>query len=681
MEKTTNDNSLDFRRYIREIKRLWWVYALALVAICGAAAIYLARSLKYNEASATILIEESTSDTSGSSSKGGGLLGMMKMFSVGGFGSSSVNNEVFLIGAHNMAVRTVKALGLTSTYIERDGLKKILLFPETPVTATMPAGVLDTLNVALMIRTHINADGRVSAKVVKGPFYHRTTLNEVKDGALPLTIETKYGPLTLAKGNMPVPKGEELSLDIIVCGVDAAAHKLEKNLDIDIADKLADAIEMEIKGGSPAYCKTVLGEYIRQYNNRRIERRAENAMGELKFYDERIADLFSDLSESEGKLEKFKTDNKIVEIGTEAGMLVENTVGKMEDIVHARTTQDYYRTVKATLENPASAGELIPVVESLGNPMIAQYNELLLARKTLERSAKGENPQLIALNDRISELRGSILKNVEGMLVEGQRQLDAMTGLIGTAQSRLNKMPAYEREYINLMRDRTMKNELYMFLLQKRENAALQVASTSTLGFVIDPPHTPEKVSNTKNVILILIALFFSVLLPTVLAIFLVLWRNRVEDTSDLASIHTEPRATMVSPGDTTSIAALRTKILSTLEQTTVYVCNIADSEGNTIIGELTESLEHIGRQINLINHLADNDAILAPRFSSQFKNDAYNVVIMPDCDHISAYVDAFNADDATLLVIIKSGSIRRNALKRLLSGVYADKVVTAIVK
>ena len=680
MEKNT-ENTLDFRRYLREIRRLWWVYALAFIGIVGLASIFLMRSLKHCESSALVLIEESTSDTSSGGSKGGGLMGMMKMFSVGGFGSSSVNNEIYLVGAHDMAVRTVKALGLTSTYIERDGLKKRVLFPETPIKATMPQAVLDTLPKAVRILVEITPDGKINAKTIKGPFFWRTTFDEIKDATLPVNLNSPYGPVTLTAGNMKVPKGEKMSFDIIITGVNLAAIKLEKDISSDVIDKLADVIEITLSGGSDAYCNTVLGEYINQYNNRRIERRAENAMSELKFYDDRIADLFSDLSESESKLEKFKSENNLVGMDTQAGMLVESTVGKTEDITLERTKLDYYRTVKATLENPASAGELIPVVESLGNPMIAQYNELLLARKTLERSAKGENPQLIALNDRISELRGSILKNVEGMLVEGQRQLDAMTGLIGTAQSRLNKMPAYEREYINLMRDRTMKNELYMFLLQKRENAALQVASTSTLGFVIDPPHTPEKVSNTKNVIIILIALFLSLLLPTMLAIFLVLWRNRVEDTSDLASIHTEPRATMVSPGDTTSIAALRTKILATPKQTTIYVCNMDDSEGNTIIGELTESLEHIGRQINLINHLADNDAILATRFSSQLKNDAYNIVIMPDCDHISAYVDAFNADDATLLMIIKSGSIRRNALKRLLSGVYADKVVTAIVK
>lgn len=680
MEKAT-DNTLDIRRYWREMRRLRWVYILAFICIVGLASIYVVRSLKHCESTAMVLIEESTSDTGSGASKGGGLMGMMKMFSVGGFGSSSVDNEIFLIRSHDIAVRTVKALGLTSTYIERDGLKKHLLFPNSPVKATMPQSVLDTLAFPFLIRVEISPDQHVNAKTMRGRLFWRTTFDEVKDATLPVNLDTPYGPVTLTAGDMSLLDGKKMDIDIVISGVKTAALKLEKNTSTDVVDKLADAIEITLSGGSDAYCNTVLAEYINQYNNRRIERRAENAMSELEFYDARIADLFSDLSESEEKLEKFKSENNLIGMDAQASMLVESTVGKTEAITVERTKQEYYRIVKSTLENPESANSLIPVVESLGNPMIAKYNELLLARKNLERSATGENPQLVALNDQIDELRTSILKNVDGMLAESRMQLEAMSGLMGTAQSRLNKMPAYEREYINLMRDRTMKNELYMFLLQKRENAALQVSSTSTLGFVIDPPHTPEKASNIKNIILILVAIFLSFALPTFLAIFLVLWRNRVEDTSDLASMHIESRAVMVSSDDASSITGLRTQILSSPEQTTVYVCNLADSDGNTIVGELTESLEHIGRQVNLINHLEDNDAILSPRFQPLLKSGAYNFIVMPDSSHISAYVDSFNADNATLLVIIKSGAMRRNVLRSLLRGIYADKVVTAILR
>lgn len=167
MEKAT-DNTLDIRRYWREIRRLRWVYILAFIAIVGLASILVVRSMKHCESSAMVLIEESTSDTGSGASKGGGLMGMMKMFSVGGFGSSSVDNEIFLIRSHDMAVRTVKALGLTSTYIERDGLKKHMLFPDSPVKATMPQSVLDTLSWPFLVRVEISPDRHISAKAMRG---------------------------------------------------------------------------------------------------------------------------------------------------------------------------------------------------------------------------------------------------------------------------------------------------------------------------------------------------------------------------------------------------------------------------------------------------------------------------------------------------------------------------------
>lgn len=153
---------------------------------------------------------------------------MMKMFSVGGFGSSSVDNEIFLIRSHDIAVRTVKALGLTSTYIERDGLKKHLLFPNSPVKATMPQSVLDTLAFPFLIRVEISPDQHVNAKTMRGRLFWRTTFDEVKDATLPVNLDTPYGPVTLTAGDMSLLDGKKMDIDIVISGVKTAALKLEK---------------------------------------------------------------------------------------------------------------------------------------------------------------------------------------------------------------------------------------------------------------------------------------------------------------------------------------------------------------------------------------------------------------------------------------------------------------------
>lgn len=685
MKPSTESNTLDFRRYLREVKRLWWVYALTLAAFFALAIIFLSRTLPQNRADATMLIEASSTDTGASAaSRAGGMAGMMRMFSVGGFGSSSVNNEIMLINSLDVAERTVRAANLTTMYIERKGISKSLLYPETPIRASMAAGVADTLRKSFMIRTELLPDGRVNATAMRKRRFSKTVFDQIKNAELPATLSTPYGEVTLTKGDASAAKPDGTQkIDIVMSGVIPAAYLLWDDLSVSIPDKLSNAIKIKLKGASDTYCEDVLAEYLSQYNQRRIERRAENARDEVKFYDDRIAELFGSLTETEAEIEKFKTKNNVVAIQEEAELLVENTIGKTNEIVAAQTARDYYKLVKNTLTKSEASDTytLIPVVESLGNPLIAQYNELVMQRQSLAKSAKEGNIALTTLDEQINTLRGSILKNVEGMITENDMKLRAMTSLKSTAQSRLNKMPEYERKYITLMRDQTLKNELYMFLLQKRENAALQMASTTTLGFVIDPPHAPLKPSNTRFYTVMGIALAMGLICPSLLALFLLLWRNRIEDPSDLASVGLEERAVLLGDDTTASFDALRKQVLANRKGNLLLVACGKYANADRILTTLKESISHIGQSAVVLPTPADNDALLNPTFSSTLRPDVLNIVELPQPERLGVLEPIVNADKCELLVILKSQAIKRGKLKSLLRGLYADNIITAIVK
>lgn len=684
MKPSTESNTLDFRRYLREVKRLWWVYALTLAAFFALAIIFLSRSLPQNRADATMLIEASSTDTGSASSRAGGLAGMMRMFSVGGFGSSSVNNEILLLNSLDLAERTVRAAGLTTTYIERKGLSKSLLYPETPIRASMAAAVTDTLRKAFMIRTELLPDGRVNATAMRKRRLSKTVFDQIKNAELPATLSTPYGEVTLTKGDTSAAKPDGTQkIDIVMSGVIPAAYLLWDDLSVSIPDKLSNAIKIKLKGPSDAYCEDVLAEYLNQYNQRRIERRAENARDEVKFYDDRIAELFGSLSETESELEKFKSQNNIVAIKEEAELLVGNAILKTDEIVAAQTAQDYYKLVKKTLTQSESnhTYTLIPVVESLGNPLIGQYNELLIQRQTLAKSAKEGNVALSTLDEQIGTLRESVLKNIDGLLTENAMRLKAMTALKSTAQARLNKLPEYERKYITLMRDQTLKNELYMFLLQKRENAAMQMASTTTLGFVIDPPHAPLKPTNTRFYVVMGIALAMSLIWPSLLALFLLLWRNRIEDPSDLTSVGLEERAVILGDDSTASLDALRKQVLANQKGNLLLVAAGKNVDADAILNSLKESAERIGRKVTILPQPSDNDALLNPAFHSALPTDTLNIIQLPQPQRLSVLEPLINADKCELLVIMKSRAIKRSKLKSLLRGLYADNIITAIVK
>lgn len=682
--RPTPENTIDLRRFFREVRRLWWVYAISITALCGIALIYNNRSLRRHSADAMMLIENSSTDSGSTSAKAGGLAGLVKMFSVGGFGSSSVNNEITLLKSLDLAERTVRAANLTTTYIERKGLSKSLLYPETPICASLAAGVADTLRQSFMIRTELLPDGRVNATALRKKWFKKIVFDQIKNAELPATLSTPYGEVTLTKGDASAAKPDGTQkIDIVMSGVIPAAYQLWDDMYASIPDKLSNAVKLYFKGPSDAYCEDVLTEYLNQYNQRRIERRTENARDEVKFYDDRIAEIFGSLSDTEAELEKFKTKNNLIAIKEEAELLVETAIDNTTEIAAAQTVQNYYTMVRKELSQTDSeeSYKLIPVLSDTKNPLIEGYNELILQRQALAKSAKSGNIALNTLDEQIDALRKSVLQNVDGLLTQNAMRLKSMKSLNSTAQSRLTKLPEYERKYITLMRDQTLKNELYMFLLQKRENAALQMASTTTLGFVIDPPHAPLKPSKTPFYTVTGIALAMGLILPSLLALFLLLWRNRIEDPSDLASIGLEERAVLLSDDTTASLDALRKQVLANQKGNLLLMAAGKDVNADTILNFLKESISRIGHKVVILPQPSDNDAILNPAFTSALPQNTLNIVQLPQPQRLGVLEPLINANKCELLVILKSRTIKRGELKSLLRGLYADNIITAIEK
>ena len=150
-------------------------------------------------------------------------------------------------------------------------------------------------------------------------------------------------------------------------------------------------------------------------------------------------------------------------IGAEAPLLLESTYSAQTDMVKVSAEVAYYREVLAALASPERSGELLPVFDSAAYPMIRDYNTMLMEKKDLERSATPSNPVLIAAETNLAEMRASVTNNVENMLQAAETLLASQKALAAKADAKLNTLPAAERDYVTLTRDRQLKNELYTF--------------------------------------------------------------------------------------------------------------------------------------------------------------------------------------------------------------------------
>ena len=202
MEK---ENIIDLRRFSRSVKRLWWLYLVSsLCMLCGAFWVVSRMLPKVPIGGEMLVGEDSLSDGGAgllsSAGKGAGGIGqIMKTFSVGGFGASAVDNEVLVLGSHDVLVRTVKKLSLNRSYVGKteDG-EKAQLWGDSPVVVEASAEYFDTLSVSYNVNVKLLPGGKADIKATKGLF--KRVIAEAEGVTLPTNLKTPYGNIQILRG-------------------------------------------------------------------------------------------------------------------------------------------------------------------------------------------------------------------------------------------------------------------------------------------------------------------------------------------------------------------------------------------------------------------------------------------------------------------------------------------------
>lgn len=514
------NDKIDLRKYIKAIKRGWVWGLISFVVILGLAITYCVIKMPQYESYAMMLIEDDSDK--GTRSMGGGMASLMRSFSIGGFGSSSVDNEIVIVKSHAVKKNVSSRLGLNRTYVEKKGLKKELLYKTSPVLVEAPIQLFDTLQTSFKIRLKINGD-KVDISATRGFF--GGTFASKEDATLPCSLETPYGTFQLLKSDT-YSEGMKKTIDVIVSGDDIVASGLDENvLAVDFRTKKADVIELTILDPSKERGQDILNALMSSYNERRKGRRNETATTEVAFLDERISVLGEDLAMAEDKVVEFKSGNNLIDIGTEVSLLIHQDRRTNEEIITMNIQKTMLEDILKQLNNPEKKYSLIPMAESLGNEgaaeIISDYNKMILKRLEIVKSAKSDNVVLGGLTEQIDALRETVIENVNRTLDNLQIKYASVNNENSKYRGRLNTLPQYEQEYIDLMRDKELKNALYMFLLEKRESAMLKLNNTQELGFVFEPAYSAVKPYMTKIYTIFGIGFVLALICGIILSIFI----------------------------------------------------------------------------------------------------------------------------------------------------------------
>lgn len=531
MAKRKKSDFIDVRAVVQEYLSNWYLFAVSVV-VCLALGWVATRIIKPKYAvHANVLISQE--DQSAGLMSSMGALGDL-------FGSKAkVDDEIFVISSHSLYRDVVRDLGIYKSHRVRLGfLNSVFSYNDFPIDVLPAPGLVDTLRTSVFFKIKVNDKGLASVEAKA----NKEVIADVKDKPLPLSLSTDYGHFVVDTTGYYVP-GEEVKSTISILGYDAAAEVMSKDVGASIASKRSNAIRLGITTVNIDYGKAVLNQIIKKYNERGIAEK--NLQGEktAEFIDKRLAIISGDLNEAETEIQSYKEKKGIIDVQAEAIYQTEKRSELEKELIAAETQAEIIKLAGEFINDKSNEYSLVPITtENKGlQEAIAAYNEVLLQRMSLASNAKPNNKALKELDQKIEAMRVSIATSITKAYDSAVVSVRELRAQMNSTLGRLGTVPSQEREYLNMKRQQEVKQQLYLFLLQRREETAMMLANATPKGLIVDEAFALIEPVNIGKKMILFIALLIGLCLPPAFLYARKALRTKFDTKDDVESMSDVP--------------------------------------------------------------------------------------------------------------------------------------------
>ena len=528
---------VDYKAIFFEYLLYWPVIVGVLVCFIVGAYIYLRYCEPVYSVSSTVLIKQADHSKSGSSAFAS---------SIQDFGSFSVandfENELEILQSYTLIKKVVTTLGLYIDYAEDGGFGyDPVMYQTSPIQVWMAPEEADRLPSALQIQMECLPQGKVNAALHYQIGKETCSLEKSFD-KLPAVFITPVGTLNLSWRTDSVSKrlNSPLFLSATIESPSVAADKYKMHLTAEPVGDFTSIVKLTCEDVSVRRGVDFLRMLVTQYNNEANEDKNQVATRTAQFIDERIRIINAELGSTESELAEYKQRAGLTDLSADAQLALQESSEYDKQRAENTNQLRLIAFLRSYIDDPKNRYEVIPANVGLADGalvnVIAQYNELLVERKRLLRSSNENNPMLINLDASIAVTRNTVLTTVENVEKGLQITRNSLDLQAGKYQSRINRAPQQERELISITRQQEIKANLYLMLLQKREENAITLAATANNGRIIEEPRRSGLVApNTLNIyfVALVLGLFFPIM-----GIYLVrLLRFKIESRVDVERI------------------------------------------------------------------------------------------------------------------------------------------------
>ena len=442
---------IDVRRWISRILKNWYWFVISSVIMCGFGVLhYFSTTYKFTVDSEIILRE--TDATS--------MLPQADLMNMLGFGGGkAIADEMLVLNSRDLMQKVIDEMGLQTEYRKRVGRKWCGQYPGRDLSVVYPTNFMDT-----MLRV-----AKISIKVRKNDYLVRVNYgrfvnskHEVKD----LTVPFETCATTLC---FNIHNSEEMqvgdSYRIVTCPRLPLVNDYCGRFKVSKKQKDANVISVSTVTDMPSHGRDVIQKLIDLYNAESVIDKTMIAKNTEAFLNERLFLMEEELAEAEQNEVLYQELHDIVDIEEEAGLFLQENAEYRKKLTEIETQLNLVQFVLDFVADDKHSNQLIPANLGITDPalimLITEYNELMLRKMRVERSASGDNPVLNQMHSQLSLMRENVVAtmiSVRETLMIAKNDLEK---LFYIADVWRDDAPAQIKQYREVVRMKLMKEKLY----------------------------------------------------------------------------------------------------------------------------------------------------------------------------------------------------------------------------
>jgi len=506
----------------------WKWFVLSIFCALSIAVLYILATPPIYTRSASILIKENAKGSSSFSTELNSFADM-GLFNV----NTNVNNELTSIQSPALILEVIKRLHLDMNYRE-DGFlyKKTLYGRNLPVAAAI-IGLAD--NDFCSFTLHVDKAGKVELSDLTLNGEKLSGGNNIK-GTLKDSIATPIGKVVIDA--TPYYDNEELTLYVTRSGIIAGVESCLSRLSAALNNEKTTIINLSYQDLSIQRAEEFLNTLISVYNENWVKDKNQIAVKTSEFINERLNVIEQDLGHVDNDISSYKSEHLIPDIQAASNMYM--TQANETNTLILRLNNELYmaRYIRNFISDESSKNQLLPANSGISSPVIekqiSEYNNKLLQRNSLVANSSAQNPLAIDMDNALSSMRKAILSSIDNQINALNTQISGFRANEQQNTARIASNPKQAKYLLSVERQQKVKEALYLFLLQKREENELSQAFTAYNTRVITPPNGKLKPTAPVKRNILMAAFLIGLLVPVTVIIVRENMNTKVRGRKDL---------------------------------------------------------------------------------------------------------------------------------------------------